>query len=135
MPTYSGGQKLLLIVSYTAKNIRAFIGARRYDESRTFYRELGFEEVIIDETMSLFKVNDDLAFYLQKYYVKKWVHNSMLLLEVDDIEACAKKLLEKGLHHKYKYVRFTEIKTFDWGRELFMHDPSGVLWHFCQFNY
>lgn len=121
-------------MNYKAKNIRTFIGARRYDVSRTFYRELGFEEVIISEKMSLFKVNSELAFYLQNYYVRKWVHNSMIFLEVDDIESCEKELLEKGLHKKYKYVRFTEIKTFDWGRELFMHDPSGVLWHFCQFN-
>ena len=121
-------------MGYKAKNIRTFIGAKRYDESRTFYRELGFEEIILNDKMSLFKVNESLAFYLQKYYVKKWVHNSMIFLEVDDIESCEKELLAKGLHNKYKYVRFTEIKTFDWGRELFMHDPSGVLWHFCQFN-
>jgi len=36
-------------MNYTAKNIRTFIGARRFDESRTFYRELGFEEVILNE--------------------------------------------------------------------------------------
>lgn len=121
-------------MGYKAKNIRTFIGAKRYDESRTFYRELGFEEVILSKEMSLFKVNKELAFYLQKYYVKKWVHNSMIFLEVDDIEACERELLAKDLHNKYKYVRFTDIKTFDWGRELFMHDPSGVLWHFGQFN-
>ncbi|MBZ0326322.1 MAG: glyoxalase [Altibacter sp.] len=119
---------------YKAKSIRAFIGAKNYDESRAFYRELGFEEVIISDDMCLFKVNTNLAFYLQKAYVRKWVDNSMLFLEVDDVEACEKELLAKGLHHKYKYVRFTEIKTFDWGRELFMHDPSGVLWHFGQFS-
>jgi len=121
-------------MGYKAKNIRTFIGAKRYDESRTFYRELGFEEVILSKEMSLFKVNKELAFYLQKYYVKKWVHNSMIFLEVDDIEVCERELLAKDLHNKYKYVRFTDIKTFDWGRELFMHDPSGVLWHFGQFN-
>ena len=54
--------------------------------------------------------------------------------EVDDIEKCQKDLLERNLHNKYRYVRFTEIKDFEWGRELFMHDPSGVLWHFCEFK-
>ena len=121
-------------MNYKAKNLRPFIGAKRYDESRAFYQELGFEEFIIDDKMSLFKVNAHLAFYLQKCYVKKWVDNSMLFLEVDDIEACEKELLAKGLHNKYKYVRFSDIKTFDYGRELFMHDPSGILWHFCQFK-
>lgn len=62
-------------MSFEAKNIRTFIGAKNYDESRTFYLELGFKEVILNDKMSLFKVNENLAFYLQKYYVKKWVNN------------------------------------------------------------
>ena len=121
-------------MNYQPKTIRTFIGAKNYKESREFYRALGFEEFIIDEKMCLFKVNEDLGFYLQDYYVKSWVNNSMIFVEVGNIEKCAEELLSKSLHHKYKYVRFTEIKQFDWGRELFMHDPSGVLWHFCEFN-
>lgn len=121
-------------MNYQPKTIRTFIGARKFDESRTFYKELGFEEVILNKKLSLFKITEELGFYLQDYYVKKWVNNSMVFLEVDDIEKCAEELLSKGLHHKYKYVRFTEIKQFDWGRELFMHDPSGVLWHFGEFK-
>lgn len=53
-------------MSYQAKSIRTFIGAKNYDESRTFYQELGFEEVILSPKMSLFKVNENLGFYLQK---------------------------------------------------------------------
>jgi len=121
-------------MAYKAKTIRTFIGAKSFTESRQFYRELGFEEVVLDNKMCLFKVTEDLGFYLQDYYKRVWVNNSMIFLEVDDIELCEQELLAKGLHEKYKYVRFTEIKQFDWGRELFMHDPSGVLWHFCQFK-
>ena len=94
--------------------IRPFIGANDYTESREFYRELGFQEVVLDEKMCLFKVNESLGFYLQNYYVKAWVNNSMIFLEVDDIERCAEELLSKGLQDKYKYVRFSEIKQFDW---------------------
>jgi len=121
-------------MKYNAKSIRTFIGAKNYEESRTFYKELGFEEVVIFNNMCLFKVNENLAFYLQDYYVKKWCNNSMIFLEVDDIDECLNELLSKGLQDKYKYVRFTEIKEFEWGREFFMHDPSGILWHFGQFN-
>ena len=53
-------------------------------------------------------------------------------MEIPDVEIWEKELLSKERHLKNKYVRFTEIKSFDWGRELFMHDPSGVLWHFCE---
>jgi hypothetical protein len=34
------------------------------------------------------------------------------------------------LDNKYKNVRLTAIKEYDWRRECFLHDPSGVLWHF-----
>ena len=121
-------------MSYQAKSIRTFIGAKKFDESRTFYQELGFEEVVLFPNMSLFKVNEKLGFYLQDYYVKKWCNNSMVFLEVDDVDKCWEELYDKGLQDKYKYVRFTPIKQFDWGREFFMHDPSGILWHFGQFN-
>lgn len=120
--------------SYIAKSIRTFIGAEDYTTSRSFYRELGFEEIVISENMCLFRVNDQLGFYLQDYYVRDWVNNSMVFLEVDDVEKCAADLLAKGLPGRYPAVRFTEIKSFDWGREFFMHDPSGNLWHFGQFN-
>lgn len=121
-------------MNYNPKSIRTFIGAKDFEESRTFYDELGFEQVVISDDMVLFKVNADLGFYLQKYYVKDWANNSMVFLEVDDIDKCWKDLNDRGLHNKYKYVRLTAIKAFDWGRECFMHDPSGVLWHFGQFN-
>jgi len=121
-------------MKYLAKSIRGFIGAKDFQVSRRFYTELGFEESVIDKKMSLFKVNDKLAFYLQDYYIKDWINNSMLFLEVDDVEKCQKVLLEKRLPEKFKGVRLTDIKTWDWGREIFMHDPSGVLWHFGQFN-
>ena len=117
-----------------AKSIRAFIGAKDYNESRQFYNELGFEEVVIDNSMSLFRVNDQLSFYLQNAYVKKWVDNSMLFLEVDDPEACRVLFLSKNLVEKYKYVRISEVRYEAWGSEFFMHDPSGVLWHVGKFN-
>jgi len=121
-------------MTYQAKSIRAFIGARVFEESRQFYSLLGFEEVVIDARMSLFKVNDKLAFYLQDYYAKEWINNSMLFLEVDDLDRCRETLLKKNLPAKFHSVRFSEIRNEVWGRELFMHDPSGVLWHFGEFK-
>lgn len=120
-------------MNYIPKTIRTFIGAKNYQESRAFYRDLDFEEVVISDKMCLFRVNENLGFYLQDYYVEEWVNNSMIFLEINDIEKCSEDLLSKGLQSKYNKVKLSEIKQFDWGRELFMHDPSGVLWHFCEF--
>lgn len=119
---------------FNAKTIRTFIGAKNFKESRQFYKELGFEEIAIDKKMVLFKVTDTLSFYLQDAYVQEWVDNSMIFLEVDDVYNCWQQLSNKGLHHKYSLVKLSDIKTLDWGQECFLHDPSGVLWHFGKFN-
>ena len=84
--------------------------------------------------MSYFKVTDNLGFYLQHAYVKNWVDNTMLFLEVDDVDRYWDELQEMGLRRKYKNVRLTPIRKENWGKECFMHDPSGILWHFGQFQ-
>jgi len=121
-------------MAYKAKSIRTFIGAKDYALSRKFYQELGFEEVVLSKDMCLFKVNEQLNFYLQDAYVKNWINNSMVFLEVDNIDQCWQELQAKELPSKYKGVKLSEIKNLDWGRECFLHDPSGVLWHFGQFK-
>ena len=121
-------------MKHSAISIRTFIGAKNYIESCSFYRELGFEEIVIGPKMSYFNVNDQLGFYLQDYYVKDWVENSMVFLEVDDVDKYWEYLKELGLQHKYELVRISPIKEEDWGRECFLHDPSGVLWHIGAFK-
>lgn len=120
-------------MKHSAKSIRAFIGAENFEESRQFYRDLGFEETVLFKNMSLFRVSDNLGFYLQDAYVKDWIDNSMIFLEVDDVDRYWNELQSLELDKKYKNVRLTSIKKYDWGRECFMHDPSGVLWHFGEF--
>ena len=121
-------------MNYQAKSIRTFIGAKNYIQSRNFYQALGFEEVIISPKMSLFKVNENLGFYLQDYYVKKWCNNSMIFLEVVDLDECWTEIKALDLLKQYKNVKLSAIQQFDWGKEFFLHDPSGILWHFGQFN-
>ena len=116
-----------------AKSIRPFIGAKDYDLSRSFYRDFGFQEIILSPGMSLFKT-DQIGFYLQNAYVQDWIDNSMIFLEVDDVYLYWKSLLALDLAAKYQGVKLTGIKAYDWGSECFMHDPSGILWHFGQFS-
>lgn len=117
---------------HNAKSIRTFIGAKDYNLSRQFYRDLNFQEIPISKDMSYFRT-DDFGFYLQDYYIKDWVDNSMIFLEVDNVERHFIELKALDLHHKYESVRLSEIHDSDWGREVFMHDPAGVLWHFGEF--
>ena len=120
-------------MEHNAKSIRPFIGAKNYEVSRQFYRDIGFTENILSPDMSYFST-DGLGFYLQKAYVKDWVDNTMVFMEVADVKQFYSKLLALDLPSKYEKVRLIPICELDWGRECFLHDPAGVLWHFGAFN-
>ena len=117
-----------------ALSIRPFIGAKDYEISRSFYKELGFEEIVLSKNLSLFKL-DKLGFYLQDANVKEWIDNTMIFLEVDNIEAHLEKITALNLPNKYPGVRVSEIQQLHWGKEYFIHDPAGILWHIGTFNY
>lgn len=118
---------------HQATSIRPFIGAQNFELSRRFYRDLGFQESILGHNMSYFHT-EGIGFYLQDAYVKDWVDNTMVFLEVDDVERYWKELLALDLTRTYENVKLTPIRTYDWGRECFLHDPSGILWHFGEFS-
>ena len=115
-----------------AKSLRTFIGAKDFNISKQFYRDFGFEEVPVSVDMSFFRT-DKVGFYLQDYYVKDWADNSMLFLEVEDVEKYWHDLLKLDLPDKYEKVKVIPIREYDWGKVCFVHDPSGVLWHIGQF--
>ena len=116
-----------------AISIRSFIGAENFEISRNFYKDFGFEENILSHNMSYFYKNT-CGFYLQDAYVKDWINNSMIFLEVENVEAYWNELLAFDLQVKYETVRLVPIKNEAWGKEFFVHDPSGVLWHIGSFN-
>ena len=119
-------------MEHKAKSIRAFIGAKDFAISRSFYRDLGFEESVVSYNMSYFKTGT-LGFYLQDAYVKDWVDNTMIFMEVEDVARQWNDLVALNLPVKYENVRLTPVRNDHWGRECFLHDPSGVLWHFGEF--
>lgn len=120
-------------MDFKAASIRPFIGAKNYEISRSFYRDLGFQEVVLSSNMSYFHTTG-LGFYLQNAYVKDWIDNSMIFMEVADVSQFWTELLALELPAKYETVKIVPIRVLDWGKECFLHDPSGVLWHFGEFN-
>ncbi|AZA59952.1 VOC family protein [Chryseobacterium indoltheticum] len=114
------------------KSIRPFIGAKDFAVSRAFYRDLGFEEVEIDPKFSVFK-KGDFAFYLQDYYSKEWIENTMIFLEIENVDLYWDELVSLNLKEKYNSIRLVPTKTEVWGKECFLLDPAGVLWHFGEF--
>lgn len=120
-------------MKHNAVSIRPFIGAKDFELSRSFYRDLGFNESVLTNNLSYFRT-EQLGFYLQNAYVQDWIDNSMIFLEVEDVVQFWNELLTLDLANKYKNVKLTPIREYDWGRECFLHDPSGILWHFGEFQ-
>lgn len=118
---------------HKAKSIRPFIGAKNFELSRRFYRDLGFQESILSPKMSYFKT-EGIGFYLQDAYVQDWVDNTMVFLEVDDVSRYWDELVALDLTTKYEGVKLVPIRNLDWGKECFLHDPSGILWHIGEFS-
>jgi hypothetical protein len=58
----------------------------------------------------------------------------MIFLEVDDVDRHWNELVALNLTNRYEGVRLTPVGQYEWGRECFLHDPSGVLWHFGEFK-
>jgi hypothetical protein len=120
-------------MEHQVKSIRPFIGAENFDISRSFYRDLGFEERVLFPNMSLF-ISKGIGFYLQDAYVKDWIDNTMMFMEVHDVNRFWNELVALDLPSKYERVKLVPVRHLAWGSECFVHDPAGVLWHFGQFN-
>jgi hypothetical protein len=119
-------------MQHRIKSIRPFIGVTDFEISRNFYRDWGFQEISLGENMSVFKT-ENFAFYLQNAYVKDWINNTMIFMEVEDVTCYFDELQTLNLSAKYKTAKISPIKNYDWGRECFVHDPSGILWHIGEF--
>lgn len=117
----------------STNSILPFFGAKNFSESRKFYKELNFQETVISNNMSRFQ-QGATGFYLQDYYVKDWINNSMLFLEVSNVEKWLDQIHALGLVSKYDGVKLSRIHQNDWGMEFFLHDPSGILWHIGKFH-
>lgn len=115
-----------------AISIRPFIGAKDFKQSRNFYRDIGFHETVLSPVLSLFKWGE-LGFYLQDAYVKEWIDNTMVFFQVENVKHTWDELVSLELTKKYQDVKLTPIRVENWGRECFLHDPSGILWHFGEF--
>ena len=72
--------------------------------------------------MSYFLIQD-FGFYLQDYYVKDWIDNSMVFLEIKDLPRIYQEFIAMNLPAEYPTVRVSDIQKNDWVEVFFEHDP------------
>ena len=126
--SYKSSQMMQL----NALSTRPFIGAKDYAVSARFYAAMGFTVTQVGPTLSVC-VNQNVVFYLQDYYDKAWIENTMLFIEIKDLDTCHRQVKALNLPGQFTGTRLSEIKEETWGREFFLHDPAGILWHFGHF--
>ncbi len=120
-------------MSLAIRSLRPFIGSKDFSLSCRFYRELGFEEIPLEKGLHLFQ-SGRFAFYLQDARVDEWIDNTMLFVEVESLEEFWSNIQQLQLETRFPGVRVKPIVERPWGRECFVHDPSGILWHFGSFS-
>ena len=109
--------------------LKAFVPSKDFEQSKQFYKDLGFVMNWEGERVAQFKVGD-YQFLLQDHYVKDHADNFMLFLFVDDVDEWWEHIKEARVAEKYN-VKLKPPQDYPWGmREIHMLDPTGVLWHF-----
>jgi hypothetical protein len=58
----------------------------------------------------------------------------MVFMEVENLDQVYHDMLALDLKSKYPDAKLIPIRVEHWGREFFLHDPSGILWHFGAFK-
>ena len=118
-----------------ATDIRPFIPAKDFALSKRFYAAIGWETHEVGPGLALVKIGDQQHFYIQNYYVKAVAENSMLHVTVesaDDWHRHTASVLEGG---GFPGARVQPPSKQPYGATVvFVHDPTGVLLHLCQWE-
>lgn len=112
-----------------SNELKTFVPSKDFEQSKRFYKDLGFEMDWEGENIVQFKVGD-YKFLLQDHYVKDFAENFMMFLFVDDVDEWWNYIQKTGINDKYQIV-LKPPHDYPWGmREIHMVDPTGVFWHF-----
>lgn len=112
-------------------DLRAFVPAKDFEISKAFYTVLGFAKTWEGGGMAEFQIGSH-RFFLQNFFDEAWAKNSMLNLVVKDVASWWSHIQSSGLMEKFPGVKASEPKQQPAGIMLYLHDPSGVLWHIQQ---
>ena len=116
-------------------DLRPFIPARDFALSKNFYSALGWETKDVGPGLALVQLSDQQHFYIQDYYLKDVAENCMLHATVEDAQAWYQHVSSVLRDNKFVGARVQPPKLQPYGAVVaFMHDPTGVLLHLCQWT-
>jgi hypothetical protein len=112
--------------------LKAFLPAKDFDLSKQFYQDIGFTLAnTASDYLAYFHLHN-VAFLLQKFYVKEFAENLMMHLLVQNVDAWWTRITTARIEEKYG-VRIGQPEQRPWKmRDFTLFDPSGVLWRIAQ---
>ena len=119
------------MANLATREIKAFVPARDFELSISFYQSLGFAVgSVFGEVAYLSK--GECAFLLQDFYETVHCENYMMHLLVEDARSWHQHVAQSGVETEFG-TTLTELQQQPWGMlEFCMTDPSGVLWRIAE---
>lgn len=119
----------------SASDLRPFIPARDFAQSKRFYAALGWQTQDVGPGLALVTLGDAQHFYIQDYWVKEVAENSMLHVTVGDAAAWHAHVASVLRDGDFPGARVQPPARQPYGASVvFVHDPTGVLLHLCQWD-
>jgi catechol 2,3-dioxygenase-like lactoylglutathione lyase family enzyme len=111
--------------------IKAFVPAKDFAQSKAFYEAMGFKVAYTDEEIA-YMLCGNTSFLLQNFYVKELAENLMMHLLVENVDDWHAHLTAQNIVEHFG-VRLGALETQPWAmRDFVLSDPSGVLWRIAQ---
>jgi uncharacterized glyoxalase superfamily protein PhnB len=111
--------------------IKAFVPAKDFERSKTFYQDIGFTLASEGGGIAYFHVGN-ASFLLQDLCADGVAEHFTMHLLVEDVDAWWKRIDESGVVQTYG-VTLSPIERQPWRmRDFRVTDPSGVAWRIGQ---
>lgn len=115
-----------------ASDLKAWVPAKNFEESKAFYLDLGFTLNWEKDGLAELEIGGS-RFLLQDYYVEAWASNFMISIRVESADSWwrhLKSIVDSG---RYPDIGVNPPKREPFGLEITTAwDPSRVLLHFGQ---
>lgn len=111
--------------------IKAFVPAFDFNESKAFYQALGFAMPWSSDDLAYLRYGH-ASFLLQAFFVREHAENFMMHLQVENVDDWHAHVRASDVEARFG-VKASEPTDQPWGmRDFTLVDPSGVLWRIGQ---
>ena len=111
--------------------IKAFVPAADFEQSKQFYLTLGFEIPWSSEDLAYVR-HGETSFLLQAFNHPNFIKNFQMHLLVENVDDWHAHVLASGVAERFG-VRVGAPQNQPWNmRDFQLFDPSGVLWRVAQ---